>query len=209
MPRSKLRTRDRILRSLRSRGPLTAAELARTFRLSCTALRIQIGCLEDEGLVRAVETRPSRGRPSRVYDLTPAARSCFPDRAGAMALDLLREVEALGGRDLVLRALEKRARRLLEAYQGEVAGLSPAERVRAVARLRDREGYEAETVESASGGPRGIVERHCPIASLAERWPEVCALEEELIRKVLGPSVRREEHLLSGGRCCRYSVNEV
>jgi predicted ArsR family transcriptional regulator len=207
--RSKVRTRDRILDSLRRRGPLTAAELARTFRLSCTALRLQLAALEEEGIVRAVETRPSRGRPSRVYDLTAAARDCFPDRAGAMALEILREVESLGGRDLVVRALEGRARRLAEAYLAQVEGKSHAERVRTVARLRDGEGYLAETVGDGPRGPRGIVERHCPIASLAERWPEVCRLEEELIRRVLGPSVRREEHLLSGGRCCRYSVDEV
>lgn len=206
MPRRKVRTRERILDSLRRRGPLTAAELARTFRLSCTALRLQLAALEEEGIVRAVESRPSRGRPARVYDLTPAAKDCFPDRAGAMALEVLAEVEALGGRDLVVRAFEERARRLGDAYLSEVEGQGPAERLRTVARLRDGEGYLAEAVLKGPLAPRLLVERHCPIASIAAVWPEVCRIEEDLFRRVLGPGVRREEHLLTGGRCCKYSV---
>ena len=52
----------------------------------------------------------------------------------------------------------------------------------------------------------GLVERHCPISSLASRWPEVCAIEEEMFRRALGVSVRRTEHLMTGGRCCRYEA---
>ena len=198
-----------MLETLRRHGPLTAADLARRFRLSCTALRLQLSGLEDEGVVRAVETRASRGRPARVYDLTPAARNCFPDRAGPLAMEVLAEVEALGGRDLVVRALESRARRIAKAYMAELEGKSHDERVRIVARLRDREGYAAEAVLDREGRPRGVVERHCPIQSMAERWPEICRLEEDLIRRALGEGVQREEHLLSGGRCCKYRVDVV
>lgn len=209
MPATKSRTRDRVLETLRRRGPLTAAELARRFRLSCTALRLQLAALEEEGVVRAVETRRSRGRPARAYDLTPAARGCFPDRAGPLAMEVLAEVEALGGRDLVVRALESRARRIAAAYLAELEGKDRDERIRIVARLRDREGYAAEAVLDSDGRPDGVVERHCPIAAMAERWPEICRLEEELIRRALGDGVRREEHLLSGGRCCKYRVDDV
>ena len=209
MPPRKSRTRERVLETLRRHGPLTAADLARRFRLSCTALRLQLSGLVDEGVVRSVETRASRGRPARVYDLTPAARNCFPDRAGPLAIEVLAEVEALGGRDLVVRALESRARRITKAYMAEVEGKGRDERVRVVARLRDREGYAAEAVLDSGGRPVGVVERHCPIAAMAERWPEICALEEELIRRTLGDGVVREEHLLSGGRCCKYRVHDV
>ena len=94
-------------------------------------------------------------------------------------------------------------------YLGELEGKSHDERVRIVARLRDREGYAAEAVLDREGRPRGVVERHCPIQSMAERWPEICRLEEDLIRRALGEGVQREEHLLSGSRCCKYRVDVV
>ena len=98
---------------------------------------------------------------------------------------------------------------IAKAYMAELEGKSHDERVRIVARLRDREGYAAEAVLDREGRPRGVVERHCPIQSMAERWPEICRLEEDLIRRALGEGVQREEHLLSGGRCCKYRVDVV
>jgi len=106
----------------------------------------------------------------------------------------------------VVRAFEERARRLGDSYLERVEGQGPAERLRTVARLRDQEGYLAEACNDGPEGTRLLVERHCPIAALAAAWPEICRIEEDLFRRVLGPGVRREEHLLSGGRCCRYSV---
>jgi predicted ArsR family transcriptional regulator len=203
VPRRKASTRDRILEALRRRGPCTVHELARRFRISTVAVRLQLSALEKEGFVGAEETRPSRGRPARAYCLTSAARSCFPDRAGPLAVEVLQEVEALAGREVVVRALERRARRLAEALEREMEGRPFEERLRILARHRDAEGYAAESGRGADGAPE-LVERHCPIASLAERWPEVCRIEEEMFRRVLETPVQRSEHLLSGGRCCRY-----
>jgi predicted ArsR family transcriptional regulator len=203
VPGRKASTRDRILDALRRRGPCTVTELARRFRLSTVAVRLQLGGLAKEGFVRTEESRPSRGRPARAYTLTPAARSCFPDRAGPLAVEVLEEVESLAGREVVVRALERRARRMADALHREMAGRTLEEKLRILARHRDAEGYVAESGCGPSGVPE-LVERHCPIASLAERWPEVCRIEEDLFRRALGTGLVRTEHILSGGRCCRY-----
>ncbi len=205
MPRRKASTRDRILDTLRRRGPCTVADLARRFRISTMAVRLQLQGLAREGFVHQEETRASRGRPARVYGLTTSSACCFPDRGGPMALEVLEEMEALAGRAMVIRAIERRARKLADAWRAALKDLPLAERVRRLAAFRDEEGYLAEA-EPAGGRRAGLVERHCPIASLARRWPEICAIEEDMFRRALGVSVRRTEHLLSGGTCCRYEA---
>jgi predicted ArsR family transcriptional regulator len=205
VPRSKHATRDRILDFLRRRGASTVTQLARRFRISTVAVRQQLCALREEGFVLAGESRPSRGRPARAFSLTAAAERCFPDRSGPIAVEILEELEAAEGRQAVVRAFERRARRVAEQYRAAMEGKSLQEKARVLARLRDEEGYVAGL--EPSGGPvPEVVERHCPISALAERWPEICRIEEDLFRKVLGVPVERVEHLLGGGRCCRYRV---
>ena len=211
MGRTKIPTRDRILETLRRRGPSTAAELAGRFRLSSMAVRRHLGALAAEGFLRADGERASKGRPAATYALTPAARGCFPERSGALAMEVLLEIEAVSGRGAVVEALERRGRRVAESYRaamnGAVRRRPLEERLRVLAALRDGEGYACET--ERNGGPRpDLVERHCPVASLAERWPEVCRNEEEVFGRALGIPVARTEHMLSGDRCCRYRVDE-
>lgn len=198
-------TRERILDALRRSGPSTAGELARRFRLSPMAVRQQIARLSAEGFVRPEGEKPSRGRPARAFALTPAARCCFPDRSGPLALEVLLEVEAVAGREAVVGALERRGRRTAETYRARLGGKPPSERLRVLARLRDGEGYLCNAEEEGSGS-LDLVERHCPVASVAERFPEVCRIEKEVLERALGVPVERSEHLLSGDRCCRYHL---
>jgi predicted ArsR family transcriptional regulator len=206
VPRRKASTHDRILDTLRRRGPCTVTELARRFRVSTMAVRLQLGALVKKGWVGSEETRPSKGRPARVYSLTESSRCCFPERAGPLALEVLEEMEGIAGRDVVVKAMERRARRLGDAWHRELEGKPLEEKLRLLARFRDEEGYVAES-GPGDGRSQELVERHCPIAALAERWPEVCRIEEEMFRRVLGTSIERTEHLLSGGSCCRYRVD--
>lgn len=169
------------------------------------AVRQHLAALSRQGLVGPEGRRPSRGRPAQAYGVTPAAATRLPDRSGALALEVLLEIESIAGRAAVLEALERRARRMAEVYGTAVQGRGPAESVRTLARLRDGEGYVCDA--ERDGGPLpDLVERHCPVAALAERWPEVCRLEQEVFRRVLGRSVERREHILNGDRCCRYTV---
>ena len=206
MPRRKVSTHDRILDTLRRRGPCTVTELARRFRVSTMAVRLQLGSLAKEGFVCAEETRPSRGRPARLYSLTPAARCCFPERTGPLALEVLEEMEALSGREAVVKAMERRARRIADVLHREMEGKPLEEKLRLLARFRDGEGYLAEA-EFRDGEAPELVERHCPIAAMAERWPEVCRIEEEMFRRALGSPIVRTEHILSGDHCCRYRAD--
>jgi predicted ArsR family transcriptional regulator len=55
-----------------------------------------------------------------------------------------------------------------------------------------------------------LIENHCPICSAATACQGFCRAELEVFQSVLGPdtTIRREEHIVSGGRRCSYRITE-
>ena len=62
-------------------------------------------------------------------------------------------------------------------------------------KIRDQEGYMSEL---SSGDPVAIVEYHSPIFDLLEAFPLVRRLEREMMERILGVRVEREEEMASG-----------
>jgi predicted ArsR family transcriptional regulator len=63
-------SRGRIVALLRAGGG-TADDIATRLGLTPSAVRLQIGAMERDGVVRKVGKRRGTARPSVVYDLTP------------------------------------------------------------------------------------------------------------------------------------------
>ena len=51
-----------------------------------------------------------------------------------------------------------------------------------------------------------LAEHNCAIRSVAERFPEVCAAEENFLQLVLGAAVDRRTHIVSGCNACEYAI---
>jgi predicted ArsR family transcriptional regulator len=93
---------------------------------------------------------------------------------------------------------------LTRRLQGELAGSTPDERLRALSRVLSEEGYMAEvTIRS---GQATLTEHNCAIPAVAERFPEICAAEARFLADVLGAQVERREHILDGCSACEYHV---
>jgi len=75
---------DRILFLLKTRGPQTAAALAKAMRITAVAVRQQLMKLQAESLVEHRDARLTVGRPKRHWRLTEAAQSRFPDAHAGM-----------------------------------------------------------------------------------------------------------------------------
>jgi len=201
-------TRDRILHLLKSKGPQTAAVLARRCGVTSVAVRAQLDRLAAEGLAEFTETPRGVGRPARVWRLTEQARGQFPDSHGELAVGMLAAMRAAFGEDGLRRLVAERTRVQAAAYRKRVpAGETLERRVAALAALRKEEGYMAEWARERDGALL-LVENHCPICAAAEACQGLCAGELDLFRRVLGRgvSVERTEHLLDGSRRCVYRI---
>ena len=195
--------RPRTLDLLKIRGPANIPGLAKLLGVNPNAVRQQLEALHREGLVDVKTARRGVGRPTQMWSLTPKAEALFPQAYGTMAVDLLRRLREIDGEGKIAKLFERRTKELLKAYRKRMAGKSAADRLKELARIRDREGYMART------SPGGLTEHHCPIAAIAREFPLVCRYEQLLFEAALGLKVDRTRHIASGDSACVYKARSV
>ncbi len=202
--------RRRLLDYVRRLGPVRASELAEALETTDVAMRQHLLALEEDGFVVSKQAAPEgRGRPATVWSVTDAARRFFPDSHAELTVGLLDAIEDAVGKDGLQQVLESRGDRQVEEYRAAMPGKTLASRVKALARLRERDGYMAEAKRNDDGS-WSLIEHHCPICTAAQRCRGICSVEIDVFRRALGKGVEveRDEHVLDGGRRCVYSVRE-
>jgi predicted ArsR family transcriptional regulator len=204
-------TRSTLMELLKRAGETDVASLAEDLGISGVAVRQHLAALERDGKVAQRSVRRPVGRPAKLYRLTEAADQAFPQASAQVALDLLARLQKLMGPEAVEKLLQARLRDLLKRYQEQLKGAkSWAKKLKILAEIRDSEGYLCDPESAPSSQARGglrLVEHHCPLSDLARQHPEVCKYELELFRRVLGePSLRRVDHIGSGGHACVYEL---
>jgi DeoR family suf operon transcriptional repressor len=196
--------RGAILVELKRAHRSTAKDLASRLNVSLNGVRHHLKELEAQALVEYERRHQGVGAPAFAYRLTPAAEALFPRRYEATLNELLDHVVEREGRAAAVSVLQARYATLTRRLQGELARVSPNERMAAVAQLLTDEGYMAEASVTTSSGT--LVEHNCAIQAVAERFPEICAAEAKFLADVLGAEVHRQEHILSGCSACEYRV---
>ncbi len=199
-------SRRAVLMSLKRQGPTAAGALAKPLGITLAAVRQQLVRLEEDGLVAHRSAPAGRGRPSHVYELTPAAEALFPKRYGELTNELL---SYLGGPDSdeVATLFEQRRRRRLEDARSRLAGLSLEEQVGELTRILDDDGYLADVERLDDGGWR-ITEHNCAIVSVATGYRQACSSELAFIKDAIPAGrVERVAHLMDGAHVCAYEVH--
>jgi predicted ArsR family transcriptional regulator len=204
------RTRDRILYYLKSKGPHSAAQLARRLSITAMAVRQHLYRLAKEGLVEFAEQRRRVGRPLRLWSLTERAAARFPESHAELTVEMITAARAAFGEQGLDRLLAERTGLQLRAYRERIRAAgdrSLAGSVRVLAAIRREQGYMAECVRRADGSLL-LRENHCPICVAAKSCQGLCREELGLFRAALGPQARveRVEHLLAGASRCAYVI---
>ena len=190
-------------------GPATAAELADQLELSTVAVRRHLDTLIERGYVEASEQAPfgprrrlgrGRGRPARFYTVTPHGRDAFESSYDDVAVEALRFLRDRFGDEAVAEFARQRAAMAVERYRDSVAPRPDARQANALAEQLTADGFAA----SVENGPLGlqIVQRHCPVAHVAEEFPQFCEAEREAFSELLGVRVTRLSTLATGGGVC-------
>lgn len=82
-------------------------------------------------------------------------------------------------------------------------------RVKELARIRDEEGYIAESKkDSKKNGKHVILEYNCPIIDIAEKHWEASSTETELFGKLLGAEVETTHRAAKGDLVCKFLIKE-
>jgi predicted ArsR family transcriptional regulator len=202
-------TRRRIVKLLKTEGPLGTAELAERLGLTAMAVRLHLYALQGEGLVTAEDRPVPVGRPAKSWRLTREADRHFPEAYAELSVALFEAMLETFGAEGLGRVLVSRCARQREEYAKRIRAADPLEkRLKELAQVRTEEGYMAEVRREEEGGGFLLVENHCPICAAANACQGFCSTELDLFRTVLGAGVEveRVEHIVSGDQRCAYRV---
>jgi predicted ArsR family transcriptional regulator len=219
VPSSEARTRDRVARTLLETGPMTATALAAGLTLTTAAVRRHLDALLADGLIEERAPRGAaprgRGRPARLFALTETGRDTFDQAYDDLAAGALRFLAESGGREAVAAFARQRVSELEARYRPLVDAAPAGKRTEALARALTADGYAATTgaagsqraARSSSGTSAGVqlCQHHCPVAHVAEQFPELCEAETEVFAALLGTHVQRLATIAHGdGVCTTY-----
>ena len=200
------RTRERIVYLLKTSGPSTAAQLSAELKMTAMGVRRHLAQLEREGLARHQVEQKSRGRPTHRYSLTDSGDGLFPRRYENLAQGLVDLIIEIDGEAKLRQLLDLRTSRQLEAYRHRLEGQDLAQRVEALARLRDEEGFMGRS-EPVADGTFLLIENNCALCDVARCCSAVCDSELELFRGVLPEAdVQRIQHIREGDPLCVYRI---
>src|SRR5260370_7799229 len=196
--------RGDVLGEVKRAQPLTGKELADRLGVSANAIRHHLKELEAAAFIVYGREQRGVGAPTFAYRLSPAGEALFPRAYEATLNELLDRMAEKSGRGAAVDLLEDHYRERERRVLAQLDGRSAAERVALVARLMSEQGYMAEWQEAA--GAFRLAEHNCAIRAVAERFPEVCAAEQQFLRDVLGAAVERRTHITSGCNACEYAI---
>mgnify|MGYP001046818313 CR=1 FL=1 len=205
-------TRNRVARSILDHGPSTVTELAGRLGLTPAAVRRHLDALVADDVVEAREQRVygtrTRGRPAKVFALTDCGRDAFDQSYDKLAADALRWIaERFGGDEAVVAFARARIAEQADAYRKAVEAAAPEERTEALAKALSADGYAA-TARSAPVGEQ-LCQHHCPVAHVAEKFPQLCEAETEIFSQLLGTHVQRLATIAHGDGVCTTFIPKI
>ena len=205
-------TRNRVARSILDHGPSTVAELAGRLGLTHAAVRRHLDALAADEVVEAREQRVygarTRGRPAKVFALTDCGRDAFDQSYDKLAADALSWIqERFGGDEAVVAFARARIAEQAAGYRQAIEAAAPEERTEALAKALSVDGYAA-TARSAPVGEQ-LCQHHCPVAHVAEKFPQLCDAETEIFSQLLGTHVQRLATIAHGDGVCTTFIPRV
>jgi len=168
--------RQKVLTYLNKTRTASAREIARALNMSAATVRHHLRVLVSDGRLETVSVRgqDGPGRPESVYSLPRAA---LGDNLSALSDALLQEA----GSEVQVAALAKRL-----AGEANFTVQPLVKRLNLTLEKLNQMNYHARW-EAGSEGPR-IIFSHCPYAAIIEKHPELCQMDEAMLREWMGQS---------------------
>lgn len=207
-PEEDATTRERVARSILEHGPSTAVELGERLSLTPAAIRRHLGVLTEHGHIEPRDQRVygqrGRGRPAKVFALTDLGRRNFYQAYDELALQALHQLVRAAGPSAVSALAEQRVADVEAAYHRIRAEQPEATASEVLAQALNTDGYVA-SVKPAQLGEQ-LCQHHCPVAHVAEEFPELCEAETQLFSRLLGSHVQRLATIAHGDGICTTNI---
>lgn len=198
-------TKDKILQSLLRKPKITIIEIAEAVGINAISVRHHLSNLEKEGLISAEEERHGVGRPRLMYSLTEDGMERFPTKYLRLTTKLLAQMKESMPAPAVAKLFSQVAEGMASDYSEQVKGMSMEARLDFLKETLAQEGFTVEWEKK--GKEYQIHEISCPYYQIGIAHPEVCAVDQTLISKMLALPAQKVQCVLDGGAHCTYVVN--
>ncbi len=192
-----------ILNSLKRTKGMSVNEMVRKMGMSYMGIKQHCLTLQKDGYLDTWRRPQKMGRPEMVYRLTPRSHDLFQSDTNSFTLDLLESIKEIYGPNAPEKLLYTLFEKKTAALKPKVKGDTVPDRARALAKLRDQDGYMSEFTTTMEGGPQ-VLECHSPIMNVLERYPIIGRFEQEMFENLLRTPVRREQARESGQYECAF-----
>lgn len=198
-------TKQKIIKSLKTNGGLTAGELSAMLGISATAVRRHLTTLEARNLICHRSEQRGMGRPSFVYELPDSYAKVFDQSLTAFVNSVVQELDESDGNKRPDSVFNRRQAKRHKQYLRLTTGETLTDRVACLARLMESEGRI--TTWQQVNETRFILRQHnCPFYRLNGRFDPPCRREISLLQKTLKADVQRVNHILKGDVACVYLI---
>jgi len=199
-------TRQRIISYLTNNHQATAPQLSRYLNLTQANIRHHLDVLQRDGYIQVIGQNKAsgRGRPTHIFMLSKSAQDNALDQLASALLGEIRDTKN-----------EKQRRQKLDKIAKNLAGIHPDQNKsitiqlsRAAQRLNDLN-YKAHW-EAHASAPQIFLGR-CPFAQIINRHPELCQMDEELLRHLTGAEFVQLEKISrtqQGPMHCRFILKQ-
>ncbi len=199
-------TRDALLFNLKVRGEMTMAELCEALNVTYMGVKRYLAEYQAQGLVESRIVQKSRGRPLYKYRLSQKAQALFPSGYEGVLTEVLDAVRETSGHKGVMDLLTLRNERVIRTQRPRFDGKELRGKVEELAKLFADNGYMSQWEELPDGN-FFIYQQHCPLHSLTGQYRQLCNLELQLMRSLLGVKVIRQSYMLKNDPVCGYVVH--
>jgi len=164
--------RQKVLAYLNKTRSASVQEVSRALKMSAANVRHHLRVLVSDGRLEMISVKPrdGRGRPEKVYSIP---RAVLGDNLSRLSEVLLSESDI---------PVEVLAKYLAGEFNSKVQPVTKRLGL-AIEKLNAMK-YHARW-EAGPDGPR-IILGHCPYATIIEKHPELCKMDETLLKELLG-----------------------
>jgi predicted ArsR family transcriptional regulator len=177
-------------------------------KISKMAIHKHLVDLQNRGLVENTEIRVGVGRPKMLYSLTSTGKTIFPKSYADIATIAIDFIEQNMGKNAVEAVLRQRQSDLYDKYYLRIKNLDFDHKVKELAKMRDEEGYIAESKKNQKNNSHTLLEYNCPIIMIAEKHWEACYIETDLFEKVLDAKIEVTHRAAKGDSVCKFMIKQ-
>lgn len=200
-------TKDLILRLIKTSGRLPIIEMASELGITEMAVRRHIQILEKDAYIESVILRQTKGRPSKLYQLTKKGEDLFPKKYKQLSVELLKELKSMGQESLITELFTRRKNRLVQQYEIQTSEKTFAEKLEILTEIQSMEGFMPEIQKEE--GQIHLKEYNCPYIETAAEFKQICKSEKEFIKDFLDTKeVEIKSCMAAGDGCCHYIINQ-